>query len=377
MARPYDVAVVGLGATGSQALLALARRGLRVVGLDRFVPPHAHGSSHGRSRIIRQAYYESPAYVPLVRDAWDRWEALARDTGRPLLQQTGGLMLGPADGTLVTGAEASARTHGLAHQRLGAAELRRRFPQFQVGAATEGLHEPMAGILDPEACIAGALGLAARAGATILAKCPLTSISNEPGVLRLATPSGSLEAARVILAAGAWMPRLVRGTVPLAVERQVMWWFRPSAADTWRAGTAPVFLWEWEPGRYFYGIPDQGAGVKVARHHEGPLADADDVDRSIAPAERADIRALAAQYLAGLEPDPADALTCLYTNTPDHDFVLGPVPDEPRVLLASACSGHGFKFASTLGEVLARLACDEPSGFDIAPFAPARFLPQH
>ncbi len=376
MARPYDVAVVGLGATGSQALLALARRGLRVVGLDRFAPPHAHGSSHGRSRIIRQAYYESPAYVPLVRDAWDRWVALAHDTGQPLLEQTGGLMLGPAAGTLVAGAEASARAHGLAHERLRAAELRRRFPQFQVGDAIEGLHEPLAGILDPEACIAGALGLAAAAGATILPECPLTGIGNEPGVLRLATPSGPLEAERVILAAGAWMPRLVRGTVPLAVERQVMWWFRPRHAETWRAGTAPVFLWEWEPGRYFYGIPDQGAGVKVAHHHEGRLTDADAVERTIAAGERADIRDLAARHLAGLGPDPADAVTCLYTNTPDHDFVLGPVPDEPRVLLASACSGHGFKFAPTLGEVLARLACGESAGFDLAPFAPARFLPR-
>jgi len=374
MARGYDVAVVGLGATGSSALLALARRGISTLGVDRFLPPHAQGSSHGRSRIIRQAYFESPAYVPLVRDAWERWEALERDAGRSLLQKTGGLMLGPAAGTLVTGAERSAREHGLPHERLDARAIRRRFPQFLVAPTTEGLHEPMAGILDPEACIASSLALAGRAGATIRTDCPVDRVEPAREAIRLHAGGEVIEAGRVILAAGAWMPALVAGTLPLMVERQVMWWFRPADQMAWQARKAPVFIWEWEAGRYFYGIPDQGAGVKVARHHEGLVVSPDQVRRSASAEEADDIRRLIATRLGGLEPAPVDHAVCLYTNTPDHDFAMGAWPEDPRVLLASACSGHGFKFASALGEVLARLATGKAVPLDLTPFSPARFL---
>jgi sarcosine oxidase len=372
--RHYDVAVVGVGAHGSHALLALARRGLKVIGLDRFSPPHNLGSSHGHSRIIRQAYYESPAYVPLVRDAWERWLALERDGARPLLQQTGGLMLGPADGELIGGAAASAHAHGLPHERLDRRALSARYPEFRVAEGTEGLFEPMAGILDPEACISTALDLAARAGAEIRTGVPVTRILGDGTNLRIQTAGDErIEAGRVILAAGAGMPALLGGAIPLEVERQVMFWFSPRLAGDWRADTRPVFIWEWERDRFFYGIPDHGRGVKVARHHEGEAGLPGDAGHPVRGGDEAAVVELVRRFLPTLMERPSAGAVCHYTNTADRHFVIGPHPANEQIILASACSGHGFKFAGALGEVLADLVTGGTSRFDLRPFAPDRF----
>jgi len=374
MSRHHDVAVIGLGATGSNALLALARRGLRVIGFDRFSPPHTLGSSHGRSRIIRQAYYESPAYVPLVRLAWERWQALERDLGQRLLQPTGGLMLGPADGELIQGAAASARQHGLPHERLDRRALGGRFPEFAVAEGTQGLFEPMAGILDPEACVAGALALAARAGAEVRMGVGLARIENEGEHLAVRCGQGRpVPVGRVVLAAGAGMPALLGGAVPLAVERQTMLWFSPRQPGAWSASARPVFIWEWEAGRFFYGIPDQGHGVKVARHHEGEPGQPGETEQAVRADEEAAMAALVRRFLPTLGDRPIASAVCHYTNTPDHHFVVGPHPDDGRIMLASACSGHGFKFASALGEVLADLVIEGKTGLDLTPFHPGRF----
>lgn len=374
MSRHYDVAVIGLGATGSSALLALARRGLRVIGFDRFSPPHNLGSSHGRSRIIRQAYYESPAYVPLVRLAWERWQALERDTGRRLLQQTGGLMLGPADGELIRGATASARGHGLPHERLDRRALAGRFPEFAVAEGTEGLFEPMAGILDPEACISSALDLAVRAGAETRTSVAVAQVRGEGDHIMIETnPGAPVRAGRVVLCAGAGMPALLEGAVPLEVERQTMFWFPPRQAGAWGAETRPVFIWEWEPERFFYGIPDQGHGVKVARHHEGDAGFPGETEQAVRPEEEAAVSELVRCFLPTLDDRPLAGAVCHYTNAADRHFVIGAHPEDARILLASACSGHGFKFASALGEVLADLVTTGRSSFDLSPFRPGRF----
>ncbi len=374
MATAPHVLVVGLGAAGSAAALTLARRGARVTGLDRFRPPHPHGSSHGRSRVIREAYYESPAYVPLVRRAYELWQALERDGGRPLLRQTGGLMLGPEGGSLVSGARRSAETHGLPFELLDAAGIRRRFPAFHAPAGTVGVLEPRAGFLDPEAAIETALTLAARAGADLRFEVSVTGWRGTPSGVRVETSAGPLDADQVILTPGAWAPALLGGNAaPLSVERQVMYWFAPARPEGFGVGALPVFIWEWEPGRLFYGIPDHGAGFKVAQHHGGETTTADTVRRRVLPEEVAGMRQLLRRFIPDADGPPTDAVTCLYTNTPDHHFVLGPHPDEPRVLLGSACSGHGFKFASVLGEVLADLALTGRCGFDLTPFRPARF----
>lgn len=374
MPRHYDVAVVGLGAHGGSALLALARRGLKVIGLDRCSPPHNLGSSHGHSRIIRQAYYESPAYVPLVRDAWERWRALEHDGGRRLLQQTGGLMLGPADGELINGASASAREHGLPHERLDRRALQGRYPEFRVGEGTEGLFEPMAGILDPEACITSALDLAARAGAEIRTGEAVASVHGEGDHIAISMKSGArLDVGRVVLAAGAGMPSLLGGTIPLEVERQTMFWFEPRERGAWQAETRPVFIWEWERDQLFYGIPDQGRGVKVARHHQGETGLPGEAEQPVRPEDGAAVADLVRRFLPTLVDRPSAGAVCHYTNTADRHFVIGPHPADARIILASACSGHGFKFASALGEVLADLVTGEKTGFDLRPFQPDRF----
>ena len=366
--------MVGLGAAGSAALLALARRGVRVVGLDRFTPPHPFGSTHGRSRIIREAYYESPVYVPLVQAAYEAWARIARDAGRRLLETTGGVMLGAPESGLIRGTLLSARTHGIPHELLETAALRRRLPAFLIPEGTVGVWERRAGILDPEGCVTSCMGLAVRAGADARLDTRVTGWSRVGDGLRIETTTGSFACGRVILAAGAWMPELCRELqLPLTVERQVMAWFTPAVRAPFLAASLPVFIWEWEPERTFYGIPDQGTGFKVAGHHDGDTTTPDTVDRTVTPADVAGLRALLRRFIPAADLPPADAVTCLYTNTPDRHFILGAHPHEPRVLLASPCSGHGFKFASAVGELLADLATDGKTGMDLSPFRPDRF----
>ena len=229
----FDVVVAGLGAMGSAAAFQLARRGARVLGLDRFAPPHALGSSHGRSRIIREAYFEDPLYVPLVQRAYERWAELERLSGRTLLVRTGGLMLGPPDGMVFRGALHSAEVHGLPHEVLTAGEVHRRVPGFRPTVDMMGVWEPRAGFLVPEAAIAAHLALAAQHGAELHDDEPVTSWRAADGAadgdegVEVTTPRGTYRARRLVLAAGAWLPSLLDVAVPLAVERVVMHWFRP------------------------------------------------------------------------------------------------------------------------------------------------------
>ncbi len=375
MTTRADVAIVGLGAAGSAAALTLARRGVSVLGVDRFHPPHPFGSTHGRSRIIREAYYESPVYVPLVQRAYTLWQALERDSGRTLFRKTGGLMLGPARGTLVEGARRSAEQHGLVCELLDAPAIRRRFPVFHPEDDTVGILEPRAGILDPEACVESCLTLAVQAGATLLFDTPATGWESSMAGIRLITSRGSVACDRLILAVGPWLGELMTtAALPLSVMRQVMYWFRPAVEpEHFSAERMPIFIWEWAAERMIYGFPDAGAGVKVARHHEGATVTADGVDRAVSSTEVSEMRAILRRCLPDADGPPIDTATCLYTNTPDHHFVLGPHPDEPRVILASPCSGHGFKFAPAIGEVLADLATGRRVAADLSLFSPARF----
>lgn len=375
MTTKYPVIVAGLGAAGSAALLALARRGIKALGIDRWKPPHTNGSTHGRSRIIRQSYYESPVYVPLVKRAWDLWIQLEQESGRTLLRKTGGLMIGPGDGDLIAGARQSAHVHALPHEMLTTSALRRRFPQFTVRDATVGLWEENAGALDPEACITASLEQASRRGALMALDAEVLDWREEDDGVMVLTSKGRAFGERLILAAGAWMPKLLKDEkLPLTVERQVLWWFEPKRSP-WRFSSTrcPVFLWEWDYGRIIYGIPDDAAGFKVAIHHEGPTVNPDTVDRTVKPSESTLIR----RILGGHIPDANGALkesaVCLYTNTPDEDFIIGTHRSSSRVTIASPCSGHGFKFASAVGEVLADLAMGTEPSFDVSVFSPRRF----
>jgi sarcosine oxidase len=368
-----DVAVVGLGAMGSAALLDLARRGVRVTGLDRFQPPHAFGSTHGQSRIIREAYYEDPGYVPLVRRAYQRWALLERETGVEVFRRTGGLMLGRRDGALVAGAMRSAESHGLPFEELDAEAIGRRFPMFRPSRDTCGILEPRAGVLDPELCLATMLTRAQKLGAVVSTGTTVQRWVSGPSAVRLETDQGSLECGTVVLAAGPWMNGLLGGLLPLEVERQVMFWFRPATGAHLGPERMPVFIWEWEPDRFFYGLPDLGRGVKIAGHHEGQRTTPEQADRVVSPEEVTWARSLVHRFVPGADGDFVGGQTCLYTNTPDQHFVVGPHPADPRVILLSPCSGHGFKFASVIGEIAATLATGGEPKLDLTLFSPTRF----
>jgi sarcosine oxidase len=357
----WDVIVAGLGAMGSAAVRELARRGLRVLGLDRYVPPHAHGSTHGRTRIIREAYYEHSAYVPLVQRAGELWMELERDAGGRLVTRTGGLMIGREGGPLVTGARASAEQHRLPHELLTAAEVRRQFPALAPEADVVALHEPRAGVLFPEACVRALLACAARDGAELHTGEPMLTWRVEGGVVRVVTALGEYPADHLVLALGAWLPEFLNGAqIQLAIERQMQHWFVPRAhSERFSSEQLPIALWE-IPERMFYTIPDFGDGVKIAVHHDGEVTDPQRVRRTISDQEDANARTLVERFLPDAAGELRDRAVCLYTNTADGHFVIDRHPSHPEVMIASPCSGHGFKFATVIGEIVAKMVLDEP-----------------
>jgi sarcosine oxidase len=368
-----DVVIVGLGAMGSAITRALAQRGQRVVGLDRFSPPHGLGSSHGRTRIIREAYFEHPAYVPLVQRAYELWAELEAESGRTLLRRTGGLMAGPTDGVLVAGARRSAQAHGLPCEELRGDEIRRRFPAFAPAPGMVGLFEPRAGVLFPEAGIEAALAGAVRAGATLRVDEEAQAWTADDDGVTVRTSRGTWSAGQLVFAAGAWLSRLV-SDLPLAVERQVLHWFEPAGpAQSLSPEACPIALWEFAPGRVFYTFPDLGDGVKAALHHDGEPADPDHVRREVRVEDEREVRALLERLVPAAAGRLRESCVCLYTNTPDQHFLIDRHPRHARVLLVSPCSGHGFKFAPVVGEAVADLLLDGRSRFDLRPFALDRF----
>jgi len=374
----YDTIVVGLGGMGSAAAFHVARRGKRVVGLEQFTLAHDRGSSHGRSRVTRQAYFENPAYVPLLGRANELWTELQRDSGKRLMEITGGLMLGPPDGGVVKGTLASARTHGLPHEVLEAAEVRRRFPAFSVGDDKIGVLDKVAGVLFPEDCIRAHAAAATQAGAELRWQEPVVSWNATDDTVEVTTAQGTYVAGNLVLCAGPWMGELLAGLrVPLAVERNVLYWFRPTTdVALFAPDRFPVFLIEYEPGKLFYGFPALGDdGIKVARHHTDVWCSPTDIRREVDQDEIREARGILERNLPTVNGDLLSATTCMYTNTPDGHFIIDRDPRHPNVILASPCSGHGFKFASVIGEVLADLACDGRTRHPIDMFRLDRFRP--
>jgi sarcosine oxidase len=373
MSKTADVAVIGLGAMGSAALYHLASRGVRVIGIDRFTPPHVFGSTHGLSRIIREAYYEHPMYVPLVQRAYELWADLERLAGRRLLQRTGGLMIGSREGALVSGALRSAREHSLAHEELTAAKVRSRYPAFAVPDDMMALYEPRAGVLDPESCVEAHLSLASSSGAELRTNEPVSSWQARDGVITIETSAARYDVGRVLLSAGAWTPGLLqRSDMPFWVERQVMHWFTPRRdPELFAPDRCPIAMIEYAPDRFFYTLPDSGRGLKAAIHHEGASVDPDTVDRMVDERETMRVFELLRRYLPGAAGRHRRAATCLYTNTPDGHFYIAPHGALENVLVVSACSGHGFKFASAIGEAVADLLTGTPRP-DLDSFGRAR-----
>ncbi|HEX6750718.1 MAG TPA: N-methyl-L-tryptophan oxidase [Longimicrobium sp.] len=377
MADRYDVIVAGLGTMGSASAYHLAARGRRVLGLDRFVPPHPHGSSHGDSRIIREMYFEHPLYVPLVQRAYELWRALERDAATPLMTLHGGLMIGPRDGMLVEGTLRSAEEHGLPYELLSPREVAARFPAFGLADGLVAVFDPRAGFLRPEACVRAHLALAARAGAELRFGEPALSWEPDGDGVVVRTPHGTYAADQLLLTAGAWTPELLRGLdLPLTVERQVVFWFDPPADDgRYDPERCPIYAWEHTPGYIGYGFPRLEKGVKAALMHQGEAAaHPDDVRRAVDATEVEPLRDALRQMLPGVAAAPAtESMVCLFTNTPDTDFAIGFHPEHPQVLVSSPCSGHGFKFASAIGELHADLLTGETPCIDLTPFRLDRF----
>lgn len=380
MPRPYDVIVIGLGGMGSAAAYHLARRGQRVLGLERFGPAHALGASHGGSRIYRQSYAEGAGYVPLLLRARELWRELAADCGREVFTTTGGLVLGSHDNPMVTGSVRSARAWGLEHEMLDSTEIRRRFPTFTPAADDVAFYEREAGVARPEPTVAAHLDLAARHGADLRFAEPVHNwLIDAPGNVRAVTAKGTYVADRLVIAPGAWASRLLRGIdVPMRVERRVMYWFAPQGGTTpFGPDRHPVYVWEDRDGGDVYGFPaldGPDGGAKVAFHAKGSPADPDHLDRQIHPDEVEAMRA----YLRPRIPALADGqflrgAACTYTLTPDEDFVLSAHPRHPQVTVACGFSGHGFKFVPVIGEIIADLAVEGSTAHPIAPFDARRF----
>ncbi len=375
----FDFIVIGAGGVGSAALFHLASRGARVLGLDRFPPGHDRGSSHGRTRIIRQAYYEHPDYVPLLFRAYELWAELGQRIGRPLLHEIGLLQAGPAESGVLAGVRRSAEQHRLNVNELSAAESRRQFPGFQVPDGWSGLFERRAGYLDVEDCVVAHLEEAQRLRAELRTGIAVTGWRDVADGIEVTTDAGQFQARGLVVTAGPWAAQLLNGrSIALTVRRKLQYWY--PASPVYRAEqNCPAFLFD-TPEGIFYGLPQveggdsNGGGLKVAEHTGGqPVVDPLNVDRSFDQADNARVEAFLASYLPGVDRRLLRHSVCMYTLTPDEHFIVDRHPADPRIVFAAGLSGHGFKFTCVLGEALADLAMNGVTTLPIGFLSAARF----
>lgn len=373
-----DVIIVGLGAMGSAAAYHLAVRGKKVLGIEQFTSPHDQGSSHGGSRIIRQAYWESPDYVPLVKRAYELWRKVERDSGTRLMHITGCLVVGVEQGELVTRTIGAANEHAIPIEVMQRNEIGGRFPQFVLQSGEVGVHEAGAGYLIPEECVRAHLELASRAGAELRFNEKVLSWSANEDYVEVRTSRGAYRAAHLVIAAGPWANEALGEVFPLRVTRQVMAWIQPRGGVTeFLPGRFPIFVAEdIHGGAPTYGFPaidGPSGGVKAAIHGSDDVCTPESVDRSV---HESDVRRLIEALkvrIPELDGELVRAKTCLYTMSPDEHFVIGPHPQVPSCTVACGFSGHGFKFASVVGEILADLSAGGSTKFPIGLFSPGRF----
>ena len=359
---------------GSSTAFALARRGQRVVALDPYPPGHQHGSSHGESRAIRLGYFEHPSYVPLARAAYDAWRELEALTGESILTVTGVLEAGRPGSQIVAGSIEASRIHGLPHEVLTGSEVNARYPQFSLPGDWQAVFQPDGGFLRPELAIRLYARLAEAAGATLRVGIRALGITPRAGAVTVDTDHGPIEAGAVVVAAGGWIGGLIPEIRPkLTLTRQVLAWFEPSDPASFSPSAFPVFILD-SADDVVYGFPDfAGTGVKVASHQSsGVLDDADAARQDAGQADVTRLRASLGAFLPGANGNLLQNRTCFYTRTPDEDFVLDVHPGDPRIVIASPCSGHGFKFTSVIGGVLADLATNRRTRFDIDRFRLSR-----
>lgn len=377
MEKNFDVIILGLGAMGSSCAYNLSQRGLKVLGVEQFSPAHSLGSSHGQSRVIREAYFEHPLYVPLVQRSYELWEELESKAKQKLLWKTGGLMVGSEESVVFQGALKSALEHNLPYKKLNSQEIRERLEVLHVSDDMVAILEPRAGFLCPEKCIESFLNLAQKQGADLhFSEKVLSWQVNSKGV-SVTTSQGEYKGKKIILSAGAWLNELVPAcNFPLQVHRQTLFWFTPEQrADYFASPNFPIYICEYDSGKYFYGFPDLGEGVKVAFHHIGPKCEPNQIDREVKKKEVEEMRSVLQSFMPELNGPLAKTSVCMYTMLPDSHFLIDFHPQHTEnVLILSPCSGHGFKFASVVGEIASDLIEKKKPPFDIELFRAQRFF---
>jgi sarcosine oxidase len=377
MAESYDVIIIGLGGMGSAAAYHLARRGQRVLGLEKFTPAHDKGSSHGGSRIIRQSYFEDPAYVPLLLRAYELWEGLAQDSGQEVYRLTGGLFLGPPDCLTVAGSLRASQEWSLPHEVLDADQIRSRFPNFTPQPGDVGMYEAKAGFARPEMTVAAHLDLAATEGATLRFGEEVQEWSETAAGVTVTTAAGTYTAGQLVICPGAWAPQLLAELgIPITVERQVLYWLDP-VGGTAPFEDQPIFINENANGMQIYGFPaidGPDGGVKVAFFRKGQECTPETIDRVVHPEEISAMRDRVTELLPALTGDCVHSATCMYSNTSDEHFVITRHPDYANVTVACGFSGHGFKFVPVVGEIVADLATTGTTAHPIALFDPQRLV---
>jgi len=376
MSRHYDVAVIGLGAMGSAACYHLASRGARVLGLEKFDIPHGNGSSHGYSRMIRMAYREHPDYVPLVKSAFSLWQQLEIESGQKLMHVTGALYMGPIDGVYVGGALNSARKYSLPFELLDRDSLRQRYPQFQVPESFVGMLEQNAGFILPEKAVATHALLALRRGAELHGQEPVVRWSEDDSGVQIVTERGTYHADQAIFCGGSWTDRLVTDLgIPLRVTRQVLGWVWPKTPEAFELGRIPAWAIDNEDGSNHYGFPmtPDSPGFKLAHNGLGATATPETIVRSIMPGDEGTFREMLKKKIPDADGPLLSLRICLYTNSPDRYFIIDRHPRHSRVLLACGFSGHGFKFATVIGKVLADLSIERKTEHPIGFLGLSRF----
>lgn len=373
----YDVIVIGVGGMGSAAAYHLATRGQRVLGLEKFTPAHNRGSSHGGSRIVRQSYFEDPAYVPLLLRSYELWAKLAADSDREVIRLTGGLYLGPPDSLTVAGSLRASREWSLPHELLDAAEIKRRFPNFTPAADDIAIYESNGGFARPELTVQAHIDLALRAGATLSFGEEVIGWAETDSGVTVTTARATYHADQLLICPGAWAPKLLAEFgIPITIERHVLYWFDPIG------GTAPfedqpIYIAEDDSGMQIYGFPaidGPAGGVKTAFFRKGTVCTPETIDRVVHPHEIDAMRDRAAALIPAVAGPCVHTATCMYSTTPDEHFVIARHPGGDRITIACGFSGHGFKFVPVVGEILADLVIDATTKHPIALFDPQRLV---
>jgi sarcosine oxidase len=360
---------------GSAVAYQLAKRGVSVVAIEQFEPGHDRGSSHGLSRIIRLAYFEHPSYVPLLRRAFTLWRELEEESGEAVLHVTGAIDAGPPGSRVVEGSLESCRVHGLPHDLLDGAELNARFPGYRLPHEYHAVFQPDGGFLEPERCIQAHVRLARGLGATVHEGVRVRSWRQEHGGVAVELDDDVIRARQIVICAGAWMPQFVPSLASLLrPERQVVGWFETAQHSLFDPARFPVFVLTTADG-IFYGFPEFGVpGFKIGKyHHRAEAVDPDAVRRRVDEKDEAVLRDCIRACFPAADGRLLKASTCIFTNTPDEHFIIDRLPEAPEVIVVSACSGHGFKFCSVIGEIVADLVTEGSTRHDLSLFRLDRF----